>query len=386
MRIGVFGGTFNPPHIGHIKAVEYAQKQMDLEKIIFIPNKIPPHKVMPSNSAQPQQRLDMIWLATRDLKNCEVSDIEIKRDGVSYTVDTLRDLKSIYPNDELCLLMGDDMLLSFDTWRNPAEISKLATLGVFLRRHDIKNQVIKKKEELEKIFDAKITVIENDVFEISSTDIRNNDNLSNMVSDDVYLYMALSGLYGTKLTDNDIDCLRNKVLKWTDKDRSAHVLGCERQAIKLAKIYNVDTEKARIAALLHDITKSNNIEENLLLCDRYGIIVDNLQREHNSLLHAVSGSLVAKHFFGVSDEICEAIRWHTTGKPDMSLLEEIIYIADITEESRSFCGVDSLRELCEKDIKQAVYVSLDNTISRLNGKVIHSDTIKARDYYRKLGV
>ena len=132
-RIGIYGGTFNPPHIGHIQAAQQALASLKLDRILLIPDRIAPHKEIPSGSPTPQQRMDMLHLAVKNRPGLEVSDIELKREGVSYTYLTVEELKAQYPEAELVLLMGTDMFLSFLTWRNPEEIMKNVTLGVFCR-------------------------------------------------------------------------------------------------------------------------------------------------------------------------------------------------------------------------------------------------------------
>ena len=132
-RIGIYGGTFNPPHIGHIQAAIQAVQTLNLEKLLVIPDRIAPHKVMPGNSATPQQRLDMLRIALDGGDRIEVSDIELNREGPSYTYETILQLRKTYPEARLVLLMGTDMFLSFHTWRNPRIILDNAMLGVFYR-------------------------------------------------------------------------------------------------------------------------------------------------------------------------------------------------------------------------------------------------------------
>ena len=133
-RIGIYGGTFNPPHIGHLQAAKQAVKALGLSKLLLIPAYAPPHKAaLPGNSPTARQRLEMLRIAASDCPEIEVSDLELEREGISYSCETVRELKRQYPNAELVLLMGTDMFLSFDTWMHPEEILKNASLGVFYR-------------------------------------------------------------------------------------------------------------------------------------------------------------------------------------------------------------------------------------------------------------
>ena len=141
-----------------------------------------------------------------------------------------------------------------------------------------------------------------------------------------------------------LSCLKHK--------RIPHVLGTEQEAIRLAERYGADVDKARTAALLHDCTKKLGMEEQLELCRRFGIQLDELEQRALKLLHAKTGAAIAKEVFGVDEEIFRAIWWHTTGHAGMTLLEKILYLADYIEPSRDFPGVDALRKACYEDTGQ----------------------------------
>lgn len=132
MKIGVFGGTFDPPHIGHLIIAEEAREQLNLTKVIFVPAFTPPHK-QPEGVATPLQRYRMVALAIQGNSFFEVSQLELKRKGISYTLDTLRALKERYPKAELFLILGSDNLLDFHTWKSPSKILAIASLVVYER-------------------------------------------------------------------------------------------------------------------------------------------------------------------------------------------------------------------------------------------------------------
>ncbi len=131
-RIGLYGGTFDPPHIGHLIIAETAWQQLALDKVLFIPAYIPPHK-KGKKYTTPQQRLEMLQCAIRGNKHFDILDIELKRRGVSYTADTLFQLKQLYPFYEFFLIIGSDNLLQFSTWKEPEKILKLSKLVVYER-------------------------------------------------------------------------------------------------------------------------------------------------------------------------------------------------------------------------------------------------------------
>ena len=140
-----------------------------------MPDAIPPHKPLPAGSADAADRLEMVQLCTGELPvPAEVTDLELRRQGASYSCDTLAALREQYPADELFFLMGSDMFLSFETWRRPEEICRLATLAVFSRRTaDEAAAFARQKEKLEKAFSTRVTVVMNpEVIEVSSTQLR----------------------------------------------------------------------------------------------------------------------------------------------------------------------------------------------------------------------
>ena len=138
-------------------------------------------------------------------------------------------------------------------------------------------------------------------------------------------------------------------------------------------------EKARVAALLHDCTKKLDMEEQTALCSRYHIELDELERQALKLLHARTGAAIARDVFGVDDEIYRAIRWHTTGHADMTLLEKIIYLADYIEPSRDFSGVDKLRKVCYDNLDAGLMLGLEMTVEEMaqRGAPVHRNTIEA---------
>ncbi|MDR3626054.1 MAG: nicotinate-nucleotide adenylyltransferase [Ignavibacteriaceae bacterium] len=160
--VGIFGGTFDPVHIGHLITAQAVKEIRDLEKIVFIPAFISPHKV-DYNNISAEHRLKMVQLSTEDIPYFEYSDIEIKRESVSYTIDTLRELKKKY--DKIELIIGYDNIIDFNTWKEPDEILKLADLIVLRRKTSVQPVTI------DKYFHSAIFV-DTPAIEISSSEIR----------------------------------------------------------------------------------------------------------------------------------------------------------------------------------------------------------------------
>lgn len=136
MKVGIFGGTFNPPHIGHLITAEFVREEAGLDKVIFVPCASPPHKQnldYLSQLVKPEHRFEMVKIAIKGNPFFEVSDIEIKRGGISYTIDTINQLLDEFPSHSFYLLIGVDQFRDFHTWREPDEIVKKVQLIIFNR-------------------------------------------------------------------------------------------------------------------------------------------------------------------------------------------------------------------------------------------------------------
>ncbi len=168
LKLGIFGGTFNPPHIGHLRLVEAVADELSLDRVLIIPAAIPPHKNAP-DLADGEDRLVMCRLTFGEDRRFEVSDTELRRHGRSYTYDTLCEIREQYPEDEIFLIVGSDMLETFDRWYRYRDILSMCTLCAAARERDFSLNLEKvfSKEELKKV-----RFINIDVTEVSSTQIR----------------------------------------------------------------------------------------------------------------------------------------------------------------------------------------------------------------------
>lgn len=197
MKTGVLGGTFNPPHLGHLHAARLAKKALNLDRVLFIPTNIPPHKSLPANTASTEERCEMVRLMIQNEKWAALDRIEIDRGGASYTVDTLRMLHERDPEDELWLIVGTDMLLSFDlTWKEPRIITSLAGLAVCARAEEDWDILERKAAFLRQSLHAKIILARGESLTISSTELRQGEEWEQYVSPAVAVYMTRRNLYG----------------------------------------------------------------------------------------------------------------------------------------------------------------------------------------------
>lgn len=199
-KIGILGGTFNPVHNGHIKMAEYSKKSVALDEIILIPDYVPPHKES-DNLANEKHRLNMCKIACSKFENFGVSDVEIKRKGKSYTYQTLQFLKSVmYKDDEIYFIVGADMFLSLQNWKNPDIIFQIAKIIAIPRDNDNKKELENHFEKVLKPMGASVIILEHSVLDVSSTFVRgniNNENIiKNYIDDKVYEYIRNNNLYG----------------------------------------------------------------------------------------------------------------------------------------------------------------------------------------------
>ena len=173
--------------------------------------------------------------------------------------------------------------------------------------------------------------------------------------------------------------MRKGILSRLKGYRYQHSLGVERAAVWLAGKYGGDPEKAAAAGILHDITKHLSPQEQLNLCEKYGIIPCTVEKSEPKMLHGKTAAAIARAEYGMPQDVCDAIACHTTGKHGMTILDKILYLADYIEETRDFPGVDKARELAKDSIDRALLYCYDQTLIELvtRGKLIHSDTIAA---------
>lgn len=198
MRIGVFGGSFNPPHLGHLVVAEAARIQLQLDKVLWVPNNTPPHKTL-DEGASTTDRKRMVALAIETNPHFELSEIELEREGPSYMVDTLGLLREEYPDDELWLIIGMDSLASFNQWREPARIVALAKLAVYPRTgYEL--------PDADDLYRHKAVVVNAPLVDVSSTrlreELRTRGSARYLIPDRVSEYIVTKELYANQTGSN----------------------------------------------------------------------------------------------------------------------------------------------------------------------------------------
>ncbi len=390
MKIGVYGGSFNPPHLGHVRAAQACKEALGLDRVLVIPASIPPHKQMASGSPAAMERFRLTQLAFSQLPGFEVLDMELRREGKSYTVDTIRALKAQYEQSDLFLMMGTDMFLSFQDWYRPEEIAKNARLVCFSRYDaDEKNRgaLLGQADALEARFGQRPVLLENDCFDISSTEARRLvrfEIAAPYLPEAVLREIEAKGLYGAGENDKDLpfERLRDVSLSLHKPSRVPHATGVCETAREMARKFGADEELAARAGILHDVTKALGAKQQLMLAEKWNVALTDFERANPHLLHAKTGAAAARELFGECEEVANAIEWHTTGKPDMTKLEKIVYLADMIEPNRTYPGVEEIRAAAEKDLDEGVLLALERTISHLQeeGFAVCEDSIRARAF------
>ncbi|HPE15791.1 MAG TPA: nicotinate (nicotinamide) nucleotide adenylyltransferase [Oscillospiraceae bacterium] len=389
MNVGVYGGTFNPVHNGHVEAARQAVEALSLDRLLLVPAALPPHKDLPKGTETAAQRLQMVKFAADCIPRAEASDIELRRPGKSYTADTLAALRETYPDARFFLLVGTDMFLTLQSWKRPEEIAKCGVICAMYRAaSDTREAMERQKRFLEETFGAEVVLLDNIPLEAASSDLRaalaRGEDVSLLLPEQVFGYILREKLYGTNadLKRLALGELRAVSYSMVKAKRIPHIRGTEGECVRLALRWGADAEAARRAAILHDCTKYLTLDEQLKLCELYGIVTDSLEKVAVKLLHAKTGAAIAGRVFGMPPEICDAIRFHTTGKPDMTTLEKVLYLGDYIEPTRDFPGVDGLRHLAYEDLDAALVLGFDMTIREMEaaGSPVHERTLAARAY------
>lgn len=384
MSILIYGGSFNPIHNGHISLLLSAMNQLSIKRTCLIPAGIPPHKSA-DELAGDEDRLEMCRLAIRDYAFADIEDCELKRRGKSYTYDTVCYLKQRYPKHHLYLLMGTDMFLSFQTWHRWHELGTMVTLVVGAREKQSKNELINAQRILAKQGIQSI-ILKHEAVEMSSTEIRlelKNNGISEKLPRSVNAYIQANGLYQADL-ESYLAWLRAFIRPLMTEKRYLHSLAVEKRAVELANHWGASPRKAAIAGILHDICKHMPAQEMLQKVLLSGIINNIDFHLQPQLLHGYAGALYVQEFLGIYDEdIIQAIRYHTTGRAGMSMLEKVVYLADLTSEDRNYPDVEVMRMLSKTDLNGAMVHALEYITGQLrrDGQPCCQDTQQAYRQY-----
>ena len=375
-KIGLFGGTFDPVHFGHLRMAEECRAKLELDEIWFIPAAQPPHKDWQPSPLE--KRCEWLRKALGDTPGGRILDIEKERDGKSYTYHTLLELHKREPECEFYFLTGADSLEKLHTWYRWEDILDLCYFVSTSRpgyTGELSEQLRVESEKRK----YGIICLPIDALDISSTGVR----------EQVALRRDVRHLIPAEIIDEVNSSMEVKVegykeilKKRLSVKRYTHSVGVANTAAKLAGMFNGDIERAYLAGLLHDYAREVPNAELLELAMAHNLSSDAVDLLQPNLLHGPVGAWMLKEQGILDDEaILDAIRWHTTGHPDMTQLARIIYIADYIEPNRDFPGVDLLRQLTYQDLDLGVLAGIDHTIGFLVQKdgYLHPLSVAARN-------
>jgi nicotinate-nucleotide adenylyltransferase len=356
MKIAILGGSFNPVHLGHLYLAGEVLA-LGYDRVVLVPAFINPFKptgpLSAGDAAAPsaEDRLEMLAAACAGDSRIAVDDCEVRREGLSYTIDTLKDVIERYQcREKPGLVMGDDLLAGFDGWKNAAEIAQIADIIVASRKNDPVQDL--------KAFHYPYKRLKNALMDVSSTEIRariaQNKPWRYLVPQGVRQIIIDRGLYrqtaqkkfnnqGLSVwqpSSSDILLAETLARSMLKTSRFIHSRNVALAAVDLARRFGEGDAgltpcRAYYAGLTHDIGKNLEPEKMLRLAlkDRQEVTKD--EKSKLSLLHGKAGARILKEKLGVHDrEILEAVRHHTMGRPGMGNLAKIIYLADKTEAGR----------------------------------------------------
>ncbi len=412
VRLGIMGGTFDPIHMAHLAFAEQARQGGSLDAVLFVPAGTPVFK-LDRNVTPAEDRLAMCRLAVASNPHFDVSSIEIDRGGLTYTADTLRQLRAHYPeNVTFCLITGSDTAASILKWRESAQVANLCELVVGQRPGA---NISPDAQASIKAAGFKLNLVEVSALDVSSSDLRSRISAGKspryLTANAVVDYISSHGLYRNdeeeqgsepvakeptraEASASDSDVLSKEFFEARKAElqtrvkpkRFKHSLGVSKTAVKMAKAYGVDVDLAALAGLLHDWDKGYDDAGIINRVHELGL-QDDLQSYlcMPHLLHGPTAAVALKRRFPeLPDDLIHAIAVHTSGCENMSDLDMIIYVADAIEPSRDYPAVEELRDMVGKaeleDLFLATFVHvLDNLVSRR--KLIHPDAVKVWNHY-----
>ncbi len=367
MKIGIVGGTFDPIHNGHLMLGEYAYRQYELDEVWYMPNGNPPHKENASIASDVQDRVNMVELAIADKPYFKLESYEVEHKEVHYSYQTMEYFNQTYPKNQFYFVIGADSLFHIEKWVHPELLLKECVVLAAYRGEKTSDEMNQQISYLNEKYGADIRLLNTPNIDISSSEIRKKLDAGVSIKEEVptvvHMYLHVKGTIPPK--------------------RFMHTLGVMNTAKSLAAHYQQNVGKAMLSGLLHDCAKGIPASDRISLCNQYGIEVSDAERMNTELLHAKLGRYLAMAEYDISDcEILDAILYHTTGRPKMTFLDKIIYIADYIEPGRKEApNLAKIRELAYVDIDQCLLAILEQTLSYLKTQNEVIDPMTEQTYY-----
>lgn len=385
MKILMFGGAFDPIHIGHISILKSCMQRSDFDRVIIMPTGTPTHKQ--ECTAPFDVRLYMAKAVFENMgDNIEVSDFEGYNTQDNYTYLTLKHFKSKYKNADICMLIGSDSLMNLTSWKRYDYIIKNCRIISFARQEGVFEDMEIQKKNLEKL-GASIEIMQDVPIEISSSFCRDNiSGAEKYIPKKAFEIISEYKIYSKDDYERRYMTARLLAKILLDEKRYIHTQNVEKLAVSLGEIYCLDTKKLALAALLHDIQK--NMPRDILLhrAKQSGIITK-IDKKPMQTLHGFAAAYYARKEMNITDEdILWALKSHTCGRKGMGDYEKIIYLADMLCEERKFDEKEYLLSLAREDLNKAMRQSLICSVKWVKGKgkEIDADSIEALEYFDSL--
>ncbi|MDR2070986.1 MAG: nicotinate (nicotinamide) nucleotide adenylyltransferase [Treponema sp.] len=396
MKLAILGGSFNPVHLGHLWLADAALSVLGYDRIILVPAFISPFKPG-ARETSPADRLDMLAASIPGDPRIIVDNCEIKRGGVSYTIDTIADIRRRYcPAGKPGLIIGDDLVPAFSQWRRAEDIAAETDI------------IIAHRESAEPAaFPYPCTPLNNAIMELSSAAVReriqNGEPWRSLVPQGARFIIEDRRLYGytppvfredagggvcrTKVTHELIARVEAEVRSLVSPSRFLHSRSAALMAYDLCVHFRLDPDRGYLAGMAHDMAKSLPEEEMMrLACQEEGRNFSKLEQKKPSLLHGKAGAVLLRQKFGIEDEdILEAIRYHTTGRVGMGPLARVVYAADKIENSRGDVRGE-VRDFSRfADLDSLFTAVLEDTVAflRSNQMDLSAGTLKLLDAMHK---
>jgi len=376
VKLGILGGSFNPVHLGHLFLADKALSTLKLDRIIMVPAYLSPFKLEAAGmESSTNDRINMLAAAVAGDGRIAIDDCEIRREGVSYTIDTLEDIISRYmPSGKPSLIIGDDLASDFPKWRDSKKILKLADIVICRRINTAAAN-----------YSFPHTFIDNEVMNISSQIVRQRigegGDWRSLVPSRVRAIIEDRRLYGCAgLCLDSVDCSMETIMRieaavreTLTTPRFIHSRNTALLSQDLCRRFGLDPMAGYLAGIAHDLGKQLDIKQMQKLAKSDGLPFSELERNKPNLLHGRAGAVLLRERFCIHNkDILEAVAFHTSGSENMGPLAKVIYIADKAEVSRNIDP--ALRKMCyEGDnfsgmLDNILFAVLKKTVSKLQSR------------------
>lgn len=392
MRIGVFGGTFDPVHSGHLLCAEKARRTFSLDAVIFVPTGNPPHKIA-TRVTPGAARVEMLKRAVEDREGLYVWDAEVRRRGYTYTVDTVAELREILterfgPQAELFYIIGTDVVGTLCRWKDCERVFSMCRFIAVDRPGE--SGEYRRNVEAARAAGAQIACMEADgLIEVSSSELRKRiaagKSTEGLLPAAVAAYVEEKRLYREDEPVSE-EWIRADLREILTEEKYLHSLGVSEESERLAGLYGGRKDWCRLAGLLHDCAKCLTAAQlawmGVTLSDFDG--GDPYCGINRRVLHGFTGRILAEKRYGITEEeVLLAVQHHVTGAPEMSLTEQIVFLSDYTEKNREGAFFDQIRERLREDgLLPAILLACDMTASLVakRGEVLDINTVRTRNW------